>query len=247
MKRGLFAALLAGLMLIGALVYPAATYAETQTQTPPPRTLNVTGHGKIELKPDTATIILGISQVRKSPAEAYAAMSADLVNISGSVKTMGVKEEEIKTGTFNLQAEYNWTQEKGQELVGYRATTTLNITTQQLDKVAELIQQAVEAGANQLNGIQFYVKNTDALVEQALDMAVDDARAKADRVAGRLGAKVVRVLSISIQDNGVPTFTRSMSDGGYAGEAAKAMGAPAPVFGGTTTFTSTVYVTFEIQ
>lgn len=243
MKRTLFAGLLAAVMLLGAALFPATTtYAETDST--PTRTLSVTGQGRIELKPDTATISLGISQLKESPAEAYAAMSADLTKIAGAVTAMGVKEDQIQTGVFNLNAEYNWTQDKGQVLMGYRATTTLNISTRELDKVASLVQTAVEAGANQLNGINFHVKDTEKLVEQALDMAVDDARAKADQVAGRLDAKVVRVLNVSIQDNGMPIY-RAMTDSvsGMAAEKAVA----APVYGGTTTFSTSVHVTFEIE
>lgn len=174
-------------------------------------------------------------------------MSQDLINIAGSVKSMGIKEEQIETSLFNLQAEYNWTEEAGQVLKGYRATTSLSITTQELDKVAALIQQAVSSGANQLSGIRFYVKDTDKLMEQALDMAVDDAKAKADRVAGRLGAKVVSVKNISIYDNGVSMYSQPMYDSGRGAAMVKADAAPAPVYGGTATFTARVSVTFEIQ
>ncbi|MFZ5817343.1 MAG: SIMPL domain-containing protein [Bacillota bacterium] len=245
MKRGVLAALLAALMLMGALMFPSDSRAETGSTSTPTRTLSVSGQGRLEVKPDTATISLGITHVMPTPKEAYNAMSAELQKISGTVKAAGVKEEQIETGVFSLHPEYKWTQEKGQELVGYRATTSLNITTQQLDKVAELFQLAVEAGANQVNGVSFSVKDTDALMQQALDLAVDDAKAKAERVANRLGAAVVRVQSISIHDNGVPIFSRSMADG-MAGMA-KAEMAPAPVFGGTSSFSVSVSVVFEIQ
>lgn len=56
MKRGFFAALLAGLLMFSAVLFPSVTYAET---TAPTRTLSVTGQGLLEVKPDTATITLG--------------------------------------------------------------------------------------------------------------------------------------------------------------------------------------------
>lgn len=240
-RKGLMAILLS-LLLIGALLFPTAANAQS---TAPSRTLSVTGQGKVEVKPDTAAITLGVTQLKPTPMEAYTSMSADLVSITGTVKTAGVKDEQIQTSTFSLHPEYNWTQEKGQVLMGYRATTSLTITTQELDRVAALIQSAMTAGANQLQGISFYVKDTEKLAQQALDAAVDDARAKAGRVAARLGAKVVRVNSVSIQDNGMPIM-RPMYDSGM-GAMAKAEAAPAPVFGGTTTYGVSVHVTFEIE
>jgi uncharacterized protein YggE len=244
MKRGLFAALL-GVLLLAALLFAPSTYADPAPASPQPRTLSVTGQGRIEVQPDTAVITFGVTQLRPSPMEAYTAMSEDLAKISGTVTSMGIKKEQIKTTAFNLQAEYNWTQEKGQVLTGYRATTSLQVETRELDQVAALIQAAMQSGANQLNGINFTVKDTDKLAQQALDLAVDDAKAKADRVASRLGAKVVRVKSVSIQDSGMPIY-RPMMDG--AGSmAAEAKVAPAPVFSGTNTFQVSVTVTFEIQ
>lgn len=242
--KGFFAALLMSVLLMGAMLFPSVTYAEPAPAQP--RLLTVTGQGRLEVKPDTATIILGVTQLKPTAAEAYNAMSADLVNITGAVKAMGLKEEQIQTNMFNLQAEYTWTQEKGQVMNGYRATNTLSITTQELEKVASLIQSAMNAGANQLQGVHFSVKDTDKLAQQAMDMAVDDAKAKAGRVAARLGAKVVRVQTVSVQDNGMPFLSRPMADSG-SGMAVEAKVAAAPVFGGSTTFSVSVYVTFEIE
>lgn len=243
-RQSLIAVLLTGLLACGSLFFPAVA-AASETTSAPVRTLSVTGQGRLDVMPDTATVTLGVSQLAKTPGEAYAAMSHDLISIADAVKATGVKEDQIKTGLFNLYAEYNWTQAEGQILKGYRATTSLKITTQDLTKVASLVQTAVTAGANQLEGISFYVKDSEALLEQVLDMAVDDAKAKADRVARRLGAKVVRVNSVSIQDQGVPMVVQPEMTTGS--KAAADGAAPAPVFGGTSSFSASVSVTFEIE
>jgi len=113
-----------------------------------------------------------------------------------------------------------------------------------LDKVAELIQAAVQAGANDLRGVTFQVKNADKLLEDALKLAVADAKAKAQLVADELGARVVRVHSVSVQDQGasVVKARAGLNMDGVAAEAA-----PVPVFAGTSTFSATVSVTFELQ
>jgi len=245
-RLALIPLLLAALLVVGGL-FPSPSNAEAATQsTEESRTISVTGQGRLTVKPDTATLSFGVTELKASPSEAYAALSASLNKISPAVKSMGLKDEQIQTSLFNLSAEYTWTQDKGQQLVGYRATTTLTVTTQDLDKVAALIQAAVDAGANQLNGLSFSVKDTDKLLESALDLAVDDAKAKAERVANRLGAKVVRVMSISVMDNGTPMYTNRGSKDLAYGEAMPAA-APAPVFSGESTFTASVSVVFEIQ
>lgn len=242
MKRGRLAAFLASVILFSTALFPSVSYA---AEAPAPRLLNVSGQARIEVKPDTATITVGVTELKPTPAEAYRAMNLSIQQLSAAVKGAGITNEQIKTNIFSLNAEYNWTQDKGQVMVGYRATNSVSITTQDLDKVADLIQLAVESGANQLQGVNFYVKDTEKLLSKALDMAVDDAKAKANQVAGRLGAKVARVHSVSIQDNGMPVIRPMMEGAGVMADMAKA--APAPVYGGTTNFSATVYVVFEIE
>lgn len=245
LRNGLLTAILAGLLILGIAAFlPQAAPAQAAEDNSV-RTISVVGRGQLEVKPDTAVITVGVSEVRPTPIEAYNALSERINAVSQALMAKGVKEDDIQTSTFQLSPEYNWTQERGQELVGYRATNTLSITTQNLDKVAELIQVAVQAGANDLRGINFSVKNSDKLLEQALKRAVADAKAKAELVAGELGARVARVQSVSVQDQGSsPVMVWAEVRAAMDELAAQA---PVPVYAGTTTFTATVSVTFELQ
>lgn len=246
MKRhiALFAVVLAGLLACSALLFPGVSYAAGNEESP--RILTVTGRGQLEVKPDTAVISLGVSELKPTAIEAYAAMSEKLQKVAEAVMAMGIKEEQIQTSLFTLAEEYDWTEKEGRVLKGFRASNTLSISTQDLDKVADIVHAAITAGANQMNGISFMVKDADKLLEQVLDMAVDDAKAKAERVASRLGTKVVRVQSVSINDGGTPIIPVRV-----VGEAPKTIALDAvsiaPVFGGTTEFSASVYVTFEIE
>jgi len=244
MKRGWVAAILASLLMIGiASFVPGPSQVQAAEAESTERTITVTGRGQFEVKPDTAVISLGVSELRDTPLDAYNALNTSITKIAGALTAMGVKEDQIQTSTFNLSGEYDWTQDRGRQLIGYRATNTLSITTQELDKVANLIQAAVEAGANDLNGVSFSVKNSDKLLEEALKMAVSDAKAKANLVAGELGARVLQVKSVSVQDQGTSLVkaSREMAMDNLAAAA------PVPVYSGTTSFSATVSVTFELQ
>lgn len=243
-RFGLVTALIATALVVGAVVFrPQASLAETTT--PPTRTIAVVGQGKLTAKYDTADISLGFSTDRDTPSGAYQDMSAAMNKVVDALKASGVKEDDMKTGTFNLGAQYDWNNGT-QKLVGYRSTNTLTVTTQALDKVAALIQTAVDAGANTVNGVSFSIKDTDELLNKALDAAVDDAKAKADRVATRLGAKVVGVMSITVNDQGRPPIMYDRAMESKALMAAPAA-APAPVYSGTGDYSATVSVTFELQ
>jgi uncharacterized protein len=244
-KRYGLVGLLTGLLMLGAAVLgrPAVTLAENAS-TAPVRTMDVTGKGTVAVKYDTANITFGVSELKASPTEAYDAMSADVNQAVAALKAEGVKDDDMKTGVLSLNAEYDWTQDQGQRLKGYRATNTITATTQQLDKVAKLIQVAVSNGANQFQGVNFTVKDLDAAMDQATDIAVDDAKAMADRVAKRLGSRVQGVMKVNVGGADIPRPPVV-----YAAEA-KMMaptGAPAPVFSGSSEVTVTVSVSFELN
>jgi uncharacterized protein YggE len=241
-KRYRLVGLLAGALLLGAALLgrPQVTLAGDVTAAP--RTVDVTGRGTVSMKYDSALVTLGVSAMKDSPGAAYDAMAASINSVVAALQAEGVKADDMKTGVLSLNAEYDWVQNEGQRLRGYRATNTITVTTQQLDKVARLAQVAVASGANQLQGVSFAVTDMDAVIDQATDMAVDDAKARAERVAKRLGTSVQGVMRITVGDAGGPPRPPIA----YAADA-KAGSAPAPVFSGAAEMAITVNVTFELK
>lgn len=215
--------------------------AKPQTQ----RTLDVSGRGTIKATPDTAIITVGVSSLADTATEAYRQTAKAANELAATLKQFGVKAEEIRTTELSLYPEYNWTQEKGQVLRGYRSATSLSVTTQDLEGVGLLVETMVGKGANSLQSIRFTVKDPEKLIEQATDLAVDNAMGKASRVANRMGTQVIGVLRVSVMDTG-GSMERPMP---AAYETKSAMGADAamPVFGGTSEYTVTISATFEIK
>lgn len=212
--------------------------------TVPQRTLDVVGHGTIVAKPDTAVITLGASALADTPTAAYGEVAKSLTRVAASLKELGLRDEEIQTHELNLGAEYNWTQDKGQVLKGYRASTTITITTQALDSVAALVEAAVTAGATQLQSIRFTIKEPEALTNQAMDLAVDNAKGKAERVAKRMGANIAGVIHVNVIDQNSGPVIRAeakMEAPSPAGTASM------PVFSGTNQIEVSVSATFEIR
>lgn len=244
MRRWILAASI--LVLVVAAAFGSAGIGLAEDPASPataPRTLEVTGRGTVSVTPDTAMITVGASSLEKTPSEAYRATSKVMANIAAALKIMGVDEKDIKTTQLNLNAEYNWTEDKGQVPTGYRASSSVTITTQKLDQVGALVDAAIDAGANQLHSINFTVKDPEQLLSQATDAAVDNALAKANRVAGRMNTMVVGPLKVTVMD-GSGSVVRPVP---MAAPAEKMASAPMPVFGGSSDYTATVSVTFEIK
>lgn len=234
---------LAGVVLVGAALLGRPQSSLAADVNAAPRTVDVTGRGTVSMKYDTALVTFGVSAIKDSPGAAYDAMSASINSVVAAMQAESVKADDMETGVLSLNAEYDWVENEGQRLRGYRATNTITVTTTQLDKVARLAQVAVASGANQLQGVSFTVKDMDAVIDQATDMAVDDAKARAERVAKRLGTGLQGVMRITVGDAGRPPKPPIA----YPSSEKTASAAPAPVFSGSTEMTISVNVTFELK
>jgi uncharacterized protein YggE len=119
---------------------------------------------------------------------------------------------------------------------------TVYVTIRDLDKLGELLDIVIAAGANTVNSVQFDVADKDEALKTARADAVKDAREKAQELADAAGVKLGDVQTISFFDNvAYPVFDGKGGGGGVAAEAA------VPIQPGQLTFTVTVNVTYEIK
>jgi uncharacterized protein YggE len=109
---------------------------------------------------------------------------------------MGIAESEIKTSTFTLRPQYSHRQQTERRLIGFNVTNLARVTTTST-QVSELLDKAVEAGANQINTITFTIQREKRyeLEAEARRKAVSDARKKAEIIASSLGVNIVSVVS----------------------------------------------------
>jgi len=206
--------------------------------------IQVNGSGSVMVEPDTAFINVTAETSAKTAAEAASQNAAKSQNVLKAIKSVIGKEDKVSTVFYNLSPryEYNNTTRKS-ELVGYTATNSLSIETRKLDKVGEIIDKSVAAGANNIGSLQFSASKRDALTKQALTKAVKDARETAEIVAEAAGIKIVRILNISPSYNfPIPLDRNFAAAGKLAMESA-----PTPIEAGELTVTANVNITFEIQ
>lgn len=193
--------LLAAVLLLTAIFAPA-TYAEGVAAAAA-KTIEITGTGRVAYSYDQAEITLGVSELADSPTAAFKAMSEKINKVVAAAKAKGIAEADLKTGYLNLHQEYDW-KDGTQILRGYRANNTLTIKVKDLARVPEVMEAAVEAGANTVQGVNFSLSKPEALQEKATDAAIESARAQADRAAKRLGLSVIGVQKVYLMGQGAP-------------------------------------------
>lgn len=162
------------------------------------RTITVVGEGKVKSKPDIARAQIGVEVMKTSVKEASDANKATLEAVLSALAAQGVAEKDIQTSGFSIFAErYGAEGPLPENQINYRVSNNVSVVIRDLEKVGAVLDAAIEAGANNIYGIEFGLDNTDAIESEARKAAVADARAKAEELAGLTGVTVGDVVSVS--------------------------------------------------
>jgi len=173
--------------------------------------LVVTGSAQIFVAPDQATVRLGI--VRQSADAQSAQEQANTIakEILNAIVKIGVQPSQIQTMRLVLSPVYAPRSPDSRDaprIVAYNATNTVSVRLENLSVIGPVIDAGLKAGANQLEGVQFGLRNDLPSRQQALKQAVDEARSKAQTMAEALGVNLAEVLEAS--EGGVSILTDSV-------------------------------------
>ncbi len=245
---GIIAALLLGLSFI------MSPFAAAQS-TPVPgaetiRTISVTGTGTVKIDPDTARLDLGVVSNNESLEVAQTEVSDGLEAITQVLTDAGILPEDIATTSYNVYpiAEYD----RDGNYVGierYEVSSGFSIVVRDVESVGTILDAAVEAGANNVWGISFYVEDPSSAASQARSLAVEDARGKADELATASGMVVTNV--VSIVETSAPDPMPLQYDLGRGGAdmdmVAAEQASSVPVSPGQSEVRVDLQITFEIE
>jgi uncharacterized protein YggE len=200
--------------------------------------ISVSGQGSVSVKPDVATISLGVETMDADAAKARKANDTAMAKVLTAVKAFGVADDDIKTSNYSIYPRYD---EKGQKITGYTVANTVSVKVKNLDKLGEMLEAAGAAGANTAGGIGFDVQDRTAAYNEALAQAMEKARARAEIMAKACGVKLGRVLTI----NESSSYSGPVYESDEKRNLALAAG-EVPVSSGQMEVTATVSVVYEI-
>jgi uncharacterized protein YggE len=208
------------------------------------RTLSVSGSGEAFLAPDIAYVYIGVHTENTTAAQAVTDNTAQTEELIQAIRDFGVEAKDIRTTNFSIYPMDRFDPATGMpsgEKV-YAVDNTVYVTVRSLDTLGDLLDTAVQAGANTVNSIQFDVEEKDEALQQARAEAVEDARNQAAALAQAAGLTLGEIRSISFIDAPVyPLFDGKGGGGMAAAEAA------VPIQPGQLTFTVSVNVTYELR
>jgi len=162
-------------------------------------TINVAGDAELTVEPDQAEVWAGISIVKDTAEEAQAEANKVINAMIDGLRYKGIQDEDIETESLNLYEERKWTRDEGSKVVGWRASQTLKIKTEDLNKVGVIVDIAVSSGANQVNNINFQLseEKEKEYKQKAIAEATKNAKEKADTIAQSLGVRLGKIKTVS--------------------------------------------------
>jgi len=163
----------------------------------PIRTINVTGTGEVILTPDIAYVSIGVRSEGEDAAKAVAENNAKSGAVVEALIDAGVDEKDIQTTNFNIYPQQQYDEQGNIQDTFYIVENSVRVTVRDLDNIGELLNAAVEAGANSIYGVQFDVEDDESARSDARQAAVDDAQKQAEELAEAAGVGLGRVQSIS--------------------------------------------------
>jgi uncharacterized protein YggE len=205
---------LAGVWLGGQVAAPAAA----QTSAPaanysPAQIITVVGQGSVRIKPDIAQVSIGIETTAETVSQAVQDNKTQMESIMAALTKAGIAEKDIQTMNYSIQFDRNSQPvpvpagtESGAAKPTYIVSNMVTVTIRDLDKVSTVLDAVVEAGANNIWGVNFSLEDQTAAQADARAKAIEDAQARAEALAQLSGVTLGPVMSVSevINGNSIP-------------------------------------------
>ena len=202
--------------------------------------VTVQGTGIVNVDADRAGISLGVREVAADVMTAQSEVNGKIAAIVDAMKDMGVDPANISTNSIGIYPNYSY--DEGESINGYTAYNSIYLTVSDVNNTGAYIDAAFAAGANSLDYVDFSASDTAEAAEQALTLAVDSAKAKAQVLADAAGMKLGDILEI---DEGAGSGYDSNAL--YAKSEETDRGAGTEVLASRQTVAANVSITFALE
>jgi len=200
MTRLRYVLLISGVLLVAAAIAGVAQPGKGGAANTSTTTITVTGNGTANATPDKASFNFGVQVNGLTAAEALNKDSQQAQSIVDALKNAGIPASDIQTTSVSLWPQ---TSNDGQTITGYQASNSVSVTTK-IDKAGSLVDAAVGAGANNVDGPSLSVGDQSTFYAKALKLAVEDAKTQAQAIAAASGLTLGGVVHIS-NESSTPT------------------------------------------
>lgn len=208
----------------------------------PGSTITVTGEAKQQEASQIATFTAGVTVTNEDKDEAIDEVNTKMAKLIEDVKNFGIDEEDIQTQNVSIFQEPDDDEvllyRQPEKTKGWMVSNSIEITLRDVDRASELADLLNNSEATNINGPRFSLDDTATAQQDLLQEAIEDARAKAQKVAQASNRKLGKIITVT---EGGTTYPMPLT----AFE--KADSSITPIEPGTETVYKTVTVVFELR
>ena len=253
-KVGIAVIALLGLFLLAKVITEFQKMGDDQ---PYQNSITLTGDGEVISIADIGKFTFSVSETSESVDSAQKMATEKINKALTALKGKGVEEKDIKTLNYNINPKYQWVVDKtncfspnncpngNSVIVGYDVSQTMEVKIRDTKKAGELLTLVGAQGVGNVSGLQFSIDDEDALKQQAIALAIADAKAKAEKLSKELGIDIDKIVGYSEENYAYPMYDKAMGGGVMTARAEVAATPQTPV--GENTITARVFVTFELD
>ena len=234
---------------------PAHDHARmTHPAGPQPTRIVVSALGTASRVPQQAVVNLAIETAGRSAREAADQNAQTMARIVAALRRLDIPEDEIRTTAYNMYPEYRHYDgrdpemaNRQPEIIGYRVMNQLMVTVDGASRAGAVIDAALAAGANRVDGLYFQLRDEEAetVRAEALRDAMAKARAEAALLADAADLQLGAPIEISTSYGYMPP---PMPMPMYARDAVQmAPSAPTPVQPGTVEVQANVNIVYSAR
>lgn len=168
--------------------------------------ITVTGKADTDVKPDIALITFTSRSEAKKTADAQDAVKKQVQQAVDALKALGVAEKDIKTTSVNSYPKYSYPTavcnsyscpQPKPVLDGYEYIQTNEVKIRKTEITGDVLEALGKLEINELSGPNFTVDDIEKVKDTVRELAIENAKSKAQTLADQLGVDLVRITSFS--------------------------------------------------
>lgn len=222
-----------------------------QADTTGPNTITVSGEGTATAIPDTATVSFTSTATASDVATAESQMTDTTNSALSGVKALGISSDDITTTSYNVSPHYSTPVcpaggvmcPSDSVVSGYDVSESISVKITDTTKVAPVLAALAKAGVTNVSGPDFVVADTQQVMQQAREQAIQKAQSDAKLLASQLGVHLGAITSFNDNTGGVIAPQPMFATAGIAKADVSTPSIPV----GNNTYTDDVSITYEIN
>ncbi|AGB33150.1 hypothetical protein C488_16317 [Natrinema pellirubrum DSM 15624] len=202
--------------------------------------ITVSADGEVEAEPDQATVDVGVTATGESADAVTDELASGAERLRETFDDLGIPDENVEEGRYRVHPA------RGRETDGFEGSHSFDVTLSDVDRVGEVIDAAIEAGADDVGRVRFTLQEEtrSTLREDAIDAALANADAEAAHIADNREVEITGTAAVTTGDVQVHTVRTEASDDAAGG----AGGAPpTEIDADPVSVTASVTVTYDFE